>query len=344
MLAKFAILMGLMTTAWADETAINPAILMTDLHSSPRFHMKLLDSQPISETDLSKLLQRTDLDFTPTLVKVGRNKQLVCQLPHVNGTSPETDLEEEAMSEPGAEEERTAITNGLALLSPLRGTCISHTSGWWTFEYCHGKRVRQYHQVGTDETGRSVEVEYVLGNHNANTKIQRLGNQRYLTQKWGQGTICDLTREPRQVEIQYHCDPNGPERVVQVKEFAICQYSMVLHSPRLCADPFFYNTAKSAAYDIGCRQVVADKEYEKVKAAVAAAAAAPKEEEKSKETSTKKKKVPQVTVNLNDPKLVKYTRENKELLKTIMAMAYGDPDIQITFTDQSRKSAKKAAK
>ncbi|KAJ1881738.1 hypothetical protein LPJ57_001407 [Coemansia sp. RSA 486] len=37
-----------------------------------------------------------------------------------------------------------------------------------------------------------------------------------------------------------------------------CQYVMIINTPRLCADPLFYDTLASTAYSIKCRLVVAD--------------------------------------------------------------------------------------
>ena len=30
-------------------------------------------------------------------------------------------------------------------LAPLRGTCVRKAEGWWTYEVCFGKEVRQFH-------------------------------------------------------------------------------------------------------------------------------------------------------------------------------------------------------
>ncbi|KAI7833931.1 hypothetical protein BX661DRAFT_169034 [Kickxella alabastrina] len=55
------------------------------------------------------------------------------------------------------------------------------------------------------------------------TKVIRIGRKRFLTQVWGGGTLCDITGKPRQVEVQFHCDPNGPERISLADEVAVCR-------------------------------------------------------------------------------------------------------------------------
>lgn len=64
-------------------------------------------------------------------------------------------------------------------------------------------------------------------------------NGMYLAQKWDGGTLCDKTGAPRQVEIQYHCNTETTDRIALVREVAICQYVMLIHTPRLCTEPLF---------------------------------------------------------------------------------------------------------
>ncbi|KAJ1937605.1 Protein OS-9, partial [Kickxella alabastrina] len=205
--------------------------------------------------------------------------------------------EEQRQGGAGAEEAENALTvrRGLKLLGSLESQCISLTVGFWTYEYCHDQHVRQFHQE-TDSSGTIHVLEYLLGDHRHRrpftdlvsngaeaapsvgerrlgeeqqvggqlTKVIRIGRKRFLTQVWGGGTLCDITGKPRQVEVQFHCDPNGPERISLADEVAVCRYVLMVNTPRLCADPRFYDTQESAAYDILCQHVVPDEEYEEM--------------------------------------------------------------------------------
>ena len=44
------------------------------------------------------------------------------------------------------------------LLEPLGTACFYRIEGWWTYEFCHKKKVRQYHQ-----DGETITSEYSLG-------------------------------------------------------------------------------------------------------------------------------------------------------------------------------------
>jgi hypothetical protein len=53
---------------------------------------------------------------------------------------------------PGAEVERSHLGDegfeaAWVLMDRLNGTCTELKVGWWTYELCHGVRIRQYHKV-----------------------------------------------------------------------------------------------------------------------------------------------------------------------------------------------------
>jgi hypothetical protein len=48
------------------------------------------------------------------------------------------------------------------LLEPLASACFYRIEGWWTYEFCHKKKVRQYHQEG-----EAITSEYSLGEYDA---------------------------------------------------------------------------------------------------------------------------------------------------------------------------------
>lgn len=85
--------------------------------------------------------------------------------------------------------------------------------------------------------------------------------KHYITQRWEGGTICDMTGKPRSVEVQFHCSTAGTDTIAFLREIAICEYLVVIHTPRLCAEPLFLGgTARDGGADkpeaISCRPVV----------------------------------------------------------------------------------------
>ncbi|GAB1517186.1 Protein OS-9 [Rhizoctonia solani] len=87
----------------------------------------------------------------------------------------------------------------------------------------------------------------------ANLELQRAADQRYLVQRWGDGTQCDKTGRKRQIEIQ----------IMFVKEVSVCNYLIVIHTPRICSEPGFKSQRDSVkAAPIRCRQVVPESTVE----------------------------------------------------------------------------------
>ncbi|SOV03286.1 uncharacterized protein UDID_18609 [Ustilago sp. UG-2017a] len=82
----------------------------------------------------------------------------------------------------------------------------------------------------------------------------------HLTQRWTNGTMCDMNHQPRTVEVQFHCSSRKPleDRIVMFKETTICNYVLVIETPRLCADPAFGSETEDKPLPIECHRVVED--------------------------------------------------------------------------------------
>ncbi|PLW22074.1 hypothetical protein PCANC_23403 [Puccinia coronata f. sp. avenae] len=97
--------------------------------------------------------------------------------------------------------------------------------------------------------------------------------KRYLVQRWDGGTICDMTGKPRSVEVQFHCSTLGSDHIALLRETSLCEYLLVIHTPRLCSEPLFLDGgsrkglgAGEMVANIGCRPVLTNEEIEKWKA------------------------------------------------------------------------------
>ncbi|KAI0876138.1 glucosidase II beta subunit-like protein-domain-containing protein [Hypoxylon argillaceum] len=92
-----------------------------------------------------------------------------------------------------------------------------------------------------------------------NTDLQVKGDQRYLVQRMGDGTVCDLTGRERTIEIQYHCSPESTQdRIGWIKEVTTCSYLMMINTPRLCVDVAFQPPKEERANIISCRAIVSE--------------------------------------------------------------------------------------
>lgn len=195
-----------------------------------------------------------------------------------------------------AKELSRASVRGVELVNGLAGECMYYISGWWSYRFCYGNEVVQFHALST-KTGKPVKdphsQEYVLGrmldsanknqqqkikqkndldvqkplggnaadNDPYGTELQVKGDQRYMVQHLGAGTICDLTNRERTIEVQYHCNPGGTsDRISWIKEVTTCSYLMEVRTPRLCEEIAFRPPKPTRAHPINCRLIVGAEE------------------------------------------------------------------------------------
>ena len=93
-------------------------------------------------------------------------------------------------------------------------------------------------------------------------RVHAQGDTRYLVQRLGGGTVCDITGRPRRVEVQYRCEDGAADHIGHIKETSTCAYRMVIHTPRLCNDVAFLPPKTRAASRVVCREVLAPQEVD----------------------------------------------------------------------------------
>uniref|UniRef100_A0A673CMK4 Endoplasmic reticulum lectin n=1 Tax=Sphaeramia orbicularis TaxID=375764 RepID=A0A673CMK4_9TELE len=147
----------------------------------------------------------------------------------------------------GGEEDDEKDYNGPSpgeLLDPLfkRSSCSYRIESYWTYEVCHGKHIRQYHEE--KETGQKISVqEYFLGNmaqksQSVSTKNIEGQLTPYYSLEMGNGTPCVLKQNtPRSTSVLYVCHPEAKHEILSVAEVTTCEYEVVVLTPLLCAHP-----------------------------------------------------------------------------------------------------------
>jgi protein OS-9 len=209
-----------------------------------------------------------------------KGRPFLCPLPW---TDDETTSEKpEAASEIDQEKDlMTAADRGWELLQDLEGKCMFFVSGWWSYSFCYNSQIKQFHQLPPGSGGPIYPPQedpstpsYVLGKFDdkrtnaresgtkisVTTELQTKGETRYLVQKLGGGTACDLTGKERRVEVQFHCHPQSTDRIGWIKEVATCTYLMIIYTPRLCNDVAFLPPRQNKAHMIACREILTPDE------------------------------------------------------------------------------------
>ena len=128
--------------------------------------------------------------------------------------------------------------------------------GDWDEEELFAAEAKALAQFKGSNSDKAVEAARDASSTTGN-ESQR---HRYLTQRWTNGTMCDMNHQPRTVEVQFHCSNRKPleDRIVMFKETTICNYVLVIETPRLCADPAFGSEKEEAPLPIQCHSVVTD--------------------------------------------------------------------------------------
>ncbi|CAB1338466.1 unnamed protein product [Coregonus sp. 'balchen'] len=156
------------------------------------------------------------------------------------------------------------------LLDPLfkQSSCSYRIESYWTYEVCHGKHVRQYHEE--KETGQQIKLqEYVLGSMTKKTessatsgtetaeaeKIEEADPKSepekevptknvegqlapYYPVLMGHGTACVLKQnEPRSTNVLYVCHPEAKQEILSIAEVTTCEYEVVVLTHLICAHP-----------------------------------------------------------------------------------------------------------
>ncbi|KAJ2163404.1 Protein OS-9, partial [Coemansia sp. RSA 353] len=191
---RLLLLVQLLTLAGgshADASGVfNPVDIMEDMYETPRFQIQMLDElvpdsklstvlselrsaakaaerrqATQSESDPSSAVTSADIIYDPIVARAGRKWKFLCQIPRVTRNATIAKPAAIESDDEAKQKNEETITRGLELLQPLRDNCITHTTGWWTFEYCHDRMVRQYHRMAPDSHGHAAEIEYRLGEY-----------------------------------------------------------------------------------------------------------------------------------------------------------------------------------
>jgi len=150
-----------------------------------------------------------------------------------------------------------------SLLEPLRRSCLVRHEGWWTYEFCYGRQIRQFHLIadggnhpGASGGGSEVQTEYILGKADkAATKAAQDGTldetqflkppspeadiyaPHTLELEMGDGTLCELTGRPRATTVEFACGQT--DAIQSVNEVHTCHYKVVISTQKLCKHPSF---------------------------------------------------------------------------------------------------------
>ncbi|XP_022749593.1 protein OS-9 homolog isoform X2 [Durio zibethinus] len=152
-------------------------------------------------------------------------------------------------------EKRVKLQTPDELLEVLKDRCFIRQEGWWSYEFCYQKQLRQLHL----EDDKVVQ-EFVLGVYDEEATAafnQNLSDvstlkdprskdasQRYHAHQYTNGTVCDLTNQPRETEVRFVC--SEPRAMISsITELSTCKYALTIQCPMLCKHPLHFLMRKN---------------------------------------------------------------------------------------------------
>lgn len=166
------------------------------------------------------------------------DRRYLCSIPRIADMDAASN-NTKASAEDEEKELVRASNRGWELLKSMDGSCLYFYSGWWSYSFCYGDGVRQFHQL---PPGKGIPIyppvedksvnAFVLGKYYGEqksldadedgsagsaaaeketglAKLETKGELRYLVQNLAGGTTCDLTGKERRIEVQvisHHTD------------------------------------------------------------------------------------------------------------------------------------------
>uniref|UniRef100_A0A1L8DW80 Endoplasmic reticulum lectin 1 n=1 Tax=Nyssomyia neivai TaxID=330878 RepID=A0A1L8DW80_9DIPT len=131
------------------------------------------------------------------------------------------------------------ITDTTPVEAFLQGKhCLTGGTGWWKYEFCYGRYVRQYHGETSLILGffdEKLHREWIAKHPHKKPKPKNTRTE--LTHFYQGGSECDKTGERRETEVKLKCLENATSKTsvsLYLLEPQTCQYILGVESPLIC--------------------------------------------------------------------------------------------------------------
>ncbi|XP_078390679.1 protein OS-9 isoform X1 [Cetorhinus maximus] len=174
-------------------------------------------------------------------------------------------------------EDETQSYSGLEiseLLKPMQAApCLVKTKDWWTYEFCYGQHIKQYHTEDSEVKGDVMYLGFYESEFDWNNETAKASKQhklkRYHSQNYVNGSKCDLNEKPREAEVRFMCEEGSGDYIARVDEPQSCNYVLTIHTTRICHHPYLRPAIVSKPQPIKCQPALSPEQYvEYVKAQV----------------------------------------------------------------------------
>ncbi|XP_068777464.1 protein OS-9 isoform X3 [Struthio camelus] len=166
-------------------------------------------------------------------------------------------------------EEEAQLYNGSGITELLRpmgaAPCLVKTKDWWTYEFCYGKHIQQYHVEESEIKGDVLFLGYYQSAFDWDDETAKASKQhrlkRYHSQSYVNGSQCDLTGRAREAEVRFLCEEGAGDYIARVDEPQSCSYVLTVHTTRICHHPFLRPPASATPQSILCQPALSPAQY-----------------------------------------------------------------------------------
>ncbi|NXK56945.1 OS9 protein, partial [Chauna torquata] len=174
-----------------------------------------------------------------------------------------------AVRRPPDPEEEAQLYNGSGIAELLRpmgaAPCLVKTKDWWTYEFCYGKHIQQYHVEESEIKGDVLFLGHYQSAFDWDNETAKASKQhrlkRYHSQSYVNGSRCDLTGRAREAEVRFLCEEGAGDYIARVDEPQSCSYVLTVHTTRICHHPFLRPPASAAPQPILCQPALSPAQY-----------------------------------------------------------------------------------
>ncbi|NXB83973.1 OS9 protein, partial [Vidua chalybeata] len=152
------------------------------------------------------------------------------------------------------------------LLRPMAtAPCLLKTKDWWTYEFCYGRHIQQYHLEESEIKGDVLVLGYYQSAFDWDDEAAKASKQhqlrRYHSQSYVNGSRCDLTGRAREAEVRFLCEEGAGDYIARVDEPQSCSYVLTVHTTRICHHPFLRPAPGLAPQPIRCQPALSPAQY-----------------------------------------------------------------------------------
>ncbi|NXJ27086.1 OS9 protein, partial [Dicrurus megarhynchus] len=157
--------------------------------------------------------------------------------------------------------------SGVAELLRPMGTapCLLKTKDWWTYEFCYGRHIQQYHLEESEIKGDILVLGYYQSAFDWDDETAKASKQhqlrRYHSQSYVNGSRCDLTGRAREAEVRFLCEEGAGDYIARGAEPQSCSYVLTVHTTRICHHPFLRPSPGLAPQPIRCQPALSPAQY-----------------------------------------------------------------------------------